>query len=171
MTAPEEAPATDLLEQAAQRMWAAWEERVTGTPWRHAGPWRARKYLQMAQVLHTAGLLVDPAIGRDLNRLQTSRDEWRGRAEHAEGTGKLDRKRANDAARESAAARSDADELQGRLDAQSDELEAARDRGDRLQRVVDLIDTRVAGWTRGGCVRGCHTAKEVWDIIHQDDET
>lgn len=152
-------------------MWAAWEERVTGTPWRHMDPWRVRKYVKMAQVLHTAGLLVDPAIGRDLNRLQTSRDEWRGRAHAAEGVSKLDRKRANDAARESSSARADADELQRQLDAQSEELEAARDRADALQRTLDLIDTRVDGWTRGGCERGCHVAKEVWDIIHQDDQT
>lgn len=148
-------------------MWAAWEERVTGTPWRHAGPWRARKYLQMAQALHTAGLLIDPAIGRDLNRLQTSRDEWRGRAQAAESASKLGRKRANDAARESAAARSDAEAFLQLANEGREELEAARDRADVLQRVVDLIVIAVEDEAQ----KGYPTARTVLGIIRQDDET
>lgn len=167
MSTPEEASVADLLEQAARQMWAAWEERVTGTPWRHAGPWRARKYLQMAQALHTAGLLIDPAIGRDLNRLQTSRDEWRGRAQAAEGVSKLDRKRANDAARESAAARADADAFLQLANAGREELEAARDQAEALQRVVDLIVTAVEDEAQ----KGYPAARTVLDIIHQDAQT
>lgn len=167
MSTPEEAPVADLLEQAAQRMWAAWEERVTGTPWRHAGPWRARKYLQMAQVLHTAGLLIDPAIGRDLNRLQASRDEWRGRAQTAEAAGKLDRKRANDAARESAAARSEVDGLLQLARRSREDLEDALNRVDALQRVVDLIVTTVEDEAQ----KGYPTARTVMGIIRRDDET
>lgn len=121
----------------------------------------------MAQALHTIGLLVDPAIGRDLNALQRSRDKWRGRAKAAEGVSQLDRTRANTAARSSAAAWGQATELQRQLDAQSEGLEAARDRAERLQRTLDIITT----WAEDGDRIDDPGARAVLGMIRQDDET
>jgi hypothetical protein len=131
--------AADLIERAAAVLWAAYEERVSGLPWQHAGPWRQRKYTQMTHTLYKLGMLVDPALGRHVNLLQTSRDEWRGRAEHAEAAGKLDRKRANDAARESAAAADAMEALQADNDRLRGELATAVE---DLEQLRDLIDKR-----------------------------
>lgn len=155
----------DLLEHAAAMLWAAYEEQVSGLPWQHAGPWRQRKYLRMAQTLYKLGLLVDPAIGRDLNRLQTSRDEWRGRAQAAEKISQLDRKRANDAARESSSARADAEAFLQLANDGREELEAARDRADALQRTLDLVVTEVEDEAR----KGYSTARTVLGIIRRDE--
>lgn len=128
-----------LIERAAQALWDASDGRISGVPWKHAGPWRQRKLAIQAQALHTLGLLVDPAIGRDLNRLQTSRDEWKNRAQAAERVAALDRQRANEAARSSAESWAKADELQRKLDAQSDELEAVRDDLDEARTRLDEL--------------------------------
>lgn len=163
MSTPDEGSMANLIEQAARRMWSAWEERVTRVPWHHAGPWRQRKFEQMAQALHTAGLLVDPAAGRDLNRLQASRDEWRGRANAAEAAGALDRKRATDAARVSAAA----NDAAGRLQRQVDELtERLGDMtGERDRAMTDLAD--IATLVVDEAQAGRLVARAVLDVVRR----
>jgi hypothetical protein len=153
-----------FIGRASAAMWDAGEGRVSRTPWEQANVWTQRRYLRMAEALHTAGWLVDPAIGRDLNTLQRSRDEWRGRAKAAENVAALDRERANAAARESSAARTDAEAFLQLANDGREELEDARDRADRLQRVVDLVETLVTDEVQATC----HVAKSVLDIIRRD---
>jgi hypothetical protein len=157
--------AADLIERAGKISWDAMDGRSSGVPWHHAGPWRRRKYLQMVQALHTAGLLVDPALGRDLNRLQTSRDEWRGRAEHAEAAGKLDRKRANDAARKSAAAVDATETLQAENDRLRGELADAADEVEQLRNLID----EVTAWAEGDAQLDNCDAQAVLDIVRPPD--
>lgn len=130
---------SDLIERAAKALWDASDGKGLRVPWEHATIWQQRRRAAQAHALHTLGLLVDPAIGRDLNRLQTSRDEWKGRAQAAERVAALDRQRANEAARSSAEAWAKADELQRKLDVQSDELEAVRDDLDEARTRLDEL--------------------------------